>query len=537
MHSKRTPTILLTFLALASALPGQSSGQCILANPSFEIEGSGGNIFGGWEQFGLVGSVTEATHGGKAARASGPDSGTWEVSGFWQQLDCDEGEQWAITGHVMHPSENPLTGQCNALVNVEWRNAGGELIDYDTFSVADASSPPDEYIDFSLISTPAPTGTVAARLLLGVLQSPSDPPPDAYFDQATFYSTTPPTIDDMQWNDFPGGRSVEFADRTWLVKGPGWFGPGPSNYCHLPSCVWVDDDQRLHLTIKFLNSTWNSTEVVLEDALGFGDYIFTTRGAIDQLDVHAVLGLFLWQYGPCYDAAYLWWNPFNEIDIEISRWGNPGNDVGQFVAQPWDWPGNVSRYDANFIAEELSSHAFNWLPDRVEFRSWRGGPLDESTENMIHEWTYTGPHIPRPEQPRVHMNLWQFASPPATDQEVVMDDFTFIPAEEPTDVEDPSDGSVPPMRAGRLYPAVPNPFNPSTSIRYFLPQDGIAKVSIYEVSGALVKTLVDEVQGTGEHEITWNGRDGEGALMSSGIYLCTLQFGDGRTTQRLALIK
>jgi len=57
------------------------------------------------------------------------------------------------------------------------------------------------------------------------------------------------------------------------------------------------------------------------------------------------------------------------------------------------------------------------------------------------------------------------------------------------------------------------------------------------VSGALVKTLVDEVQGTGEHEITWNGRDGEGALMSSGIYLCTLQFGDGRTTQRLALIK
>ena len=40
---------------------------------------------------------------------------------------------------------------------------------------------------------------------------------------------------------------------------------------------------------------------------------------------------------------------------------------------------------------------------------------------MIHSWTYTGPHIPRPEQPRVHINLWQFDGPPASDQEVIID--------------------------------------------------------------------------------------------------------------------
>ena len=88
----------------------------------------------------------------------------------------------------------------------------------------------------------------------------------------------------------------------------------------------------------------------------------------------AVLGLFLWEYGPCWDDAYTAWNAFNEVDIEYSRWGWSGNEIGQFVAQPWDRPGNLDRFDATFGADELASHAFRWLPDRLEFRSWRGGP-------------------------------------------------------------------------------------------------------------------------------------------------------------------
>ena len=117
-----------------------------------------------------------------------------------------------------------------------------------------------------------------------------------------------------EWIDFPGGRTVDFANRTWRVKGPGYYGPGPSNFCHLPACVWVDG-VGLHLTIQNVGGAWNSTEVVLEDALGYGDYVFTLRGSVDLLDVHAVLRLFIWQYGPCWDPGYLWWNPYNEVDV------------------------------------------------------------------------------------------------------------------------------------------------------------------------------------------------------------------------------
>ena len=61
-----------------------------------------------------------------------------------------------------------------------------------------------------------------------------------------------------------------------------------------------------------------------------------------------------------------------------------------------------------------------WLPDRVEYRVWRGGPGDESAATLIRAWTYTGPHIPRPEQPRLHLNLWKLDGTPAAAQEVVV---------------------------------------------------------------------------------------------------------------------
>ncbi len=536
MRTRRNLTLLGIALLLTSLAAPELMAQCILANPSFEVQGSGGYVFGGWEQFGVFGLVGEAYHGNLAARVSGPNAGGWDVSGYWQQMDTHEGEQWEVTGHVRHPASNPLTGQCAAIVNVEWRDSGGELIDYDSFTVADAASPTDEFIDFNLLSSPAPAGAVATRILLGVLQNPTDPSPEVHYDEITFYDTSYPTIDDMQWTDFPGGRTLEFAGRTWHVKGPGYYGPGPSNFCHLPGCVWVDGEGRLHLSIKYLNSSWNSTEVVLEEALGYGDYVFTIRGDLDQFDVHTVLGLFLWQYGPCWDEAYLWWNPYNEIDVEASRWGWPGNDLLQFVAQPYDWPGNIERFDTSFGADELSSHAFNWLKDRVEFRSWRGGPGDESPENMIHEWTYGGPHIPRPEQPRVHMNLWQFDGPPATEQELVVEDFNFIPAGEPVDVADPGE-SAPGDRIGLLHPVSPNPFNPRTRVRFTLLRDAEIELSVHDITGAKLRSLAGGFREAGDFETSWDGRNDAGRLLSSGVYLCTLRVADQVQSQRMVLIK
>jgi hypothetical protein len=399
------------------------------------------------------------------------------------------------------------------------------LIDYDSFSVADAATPTDEYIDFDVGSGSAPTGTASARLLLGVLQSPTDPSPDVYYDQVTVLRTTSPTIDDLQWNDFPGGRTVDFGGFSWRVKGPGFYGPGSNRFCDQPDCVWVD-----------AQGNWYSTEVATEDALGYGDYIVTTVGRLDLIDPQAVLGIFLWQYGPCWDPAYLWWNPFNEIDVEYSRWGNPGADIGQFVAQPYDYPGNLVRFDATFGPTEVTSHAMRWLSDRVEYRVWRGGPGDESPANTIFAWTYAGPHVPRPEQPRMHLNLWKLDGTPASNQEIVLQDFTFVPAGA-TAVGDDVTLAHPAVPGGWLHPASPNPFNPRTTLRFELDRQQLARLDVYDVSGRHVRTLVRRNLPAGEHEVTWNGRDDAEHAVASGVYLVQLRGEDFVQTQRVTLAK
>ena len=537
MHPKRTLSVVALILLLGALFTVQAAGQCILANPSFELVGSGGAIFGGWNQFGVVGSVTAATHGAKAARVSGPNYGGWDMSGYWQRQDSEPGEQWEAAGHVRHPSGRPLTGQSVAKVNIEWRDAGGGLIDYDSFTVADAFSPTDQYLDFSVVSDPAPAGTVAVHFLLGILQSPEDPSPDVYYDQVTFYSTNSPTIDEVQWNDFPGGKTFSFGGHAWRIKGPGYYGPGPNLFCDASDCVWVDLDQRLHLTLQNRSGSWYSTEVTTEEALGYGDYILTTVGRLDLIDPQAVLGIFLWEYGPCWDSAYLWWNAFNEIDIEYSRWGNTDSDICQFVAQPYDYPGNINRFDTTFSEDEVTSHAMRWLADRVEYRVWRGGPNDESQANMIQSWTYTGPHIPRPEQPRMHLNLWKIDGAPAGDQEIVFQDFVFVPEGGPSPVEDGMTGNLPAAPADRMHPASPNPFNPLTVVRFDLVRDGFTELDVYDMTGRRVRGLVSGYLTAGEHQTAWDGRDDGGRPLASGVYLFRLRGSNFVETQRVALIK
>ncbi len=79
----------------------------------------------------------------------------------------------------------------------------------------------------------------------------------------------------------------------------------------------------------------------------------------------------------------------------------------------------------------------------------------------------------------------------------------------------------------------PNPFNASTNIRYYLPttsyqQQSAVSLKVFNLLGQEVKTLVDERQRTGLYRIVWDGKDGEGRDVGSGIYFCRLEVEDKR---------
>ncbi|MBE0567371.1 MAG: PKD domain-containing protein [Krumholzibacteria bacterium] len=89
----------------------------------------------------------------------------------------------------------------------------------------------------------------------------------------------------------------------------------------------------------------------------------------------------------------------------------------------------------------------------------------------------------------------------------------------------------------RLFPAVPNPFNPSTTIRFVLPEECRARLAIYDVSGRLVRVLVDRYMAPGIHGAVWLGEDQAGRAVASGTYFGRLDAAGKVLTGRMTLVK
>lgn len=93
-------------------------------------------------------------------------------------------------------------------------------------------------------------------------------------------------------------------------------------------------------------------------------------------------------------------------------------------------------------------------------------------------------------------------------------------------------------RTYALHPNVPNPFNPTTLVRYDVPEGGgEMSIRIYDVSGRLVKTLVEGLQPAGSKSATWDGRDERGQNVSSGVYFYRMSAGNFAQTRKMVLLK
>jgi hypothetical protein len=89
----------------------------------------------------------------------------------------------------------------------------------------------------------------------------------------------------------------------------------------------------------------------------------------------------------------------------------------------------------------------------------------------------------------------------------------------------------------QIFPAYPNPFNPSTTISYQLPKNSDVKISIFDLLGSEVVVLSSERKSSGKYDIRWQGTDRFGKSVSSGTYFVVLEALNSRKIQKILFIK
>ena len=89
----------------------------------------------------------------------------------------------------------------------------------------------------------------------------------------------------------------------------------------------------------------------------------------------------------------------------------------------------------------------------------------------------------------------------------------------------------------KIFPAYPNPLNPSTTIRYEIIKDNHITVTIYDLNGTKIKSLINNYQPLGKHQVHWDGTSDDGNRLSSGAYFFRIQGDDYNQSRKILLLK
>jgi hypothetical protein len=210
-------------------------------------------------------------------------------------------------------------------------------------------------------------------------------------------------------------KTLSFSGYEWRIRDTPSDRGGMNFYDS--NNAWTDSNGALHLRIAKEADRWTCAEVTLTRSLGYGTYSFVVRNT-SQLEPPVVFSMFTWDWGGT-DQYH------REMDIEISRWGDPTSENGQYVVQPFFIPENASRYAA---PSGVLTHYFRWEPGQVSFKTVRGSG-NSSKPAVVAEHVFTS-GVPSSGVETVRMNLYVFrgAKEPLQDgAEVVIEKFEYLP--------------------------------------------------------------------------------------------------------------
>ena len=210
--------------------------------------------------------------------------------------------------------------------------------------------------------------------------------------------------------------TIHFSGYDWTARGTiSDHGGEPNQYS--PANVSIDEKGYLHLHMGQRDGRWSCAEVSLNRSLGYGTYKFVVQDSA-TLRPSAVLGMFTWDDSGSADLH-------NEMDIELSRWGDPKGRNAQYVVQPFYAPDNLSRFTAPV---GVLTYTFRWEPGIVSFKTVNGASTGSEAKPLSDHIFTSG--IPTPAHETVRIDLYDFHHLESSSQqpaEAVIEKFEFLP--------------------------------------------------------------------------------------------------------------
>ena len=261
---------------------------------------------------------------------------------------------------------------------------------------------------------------------------------------------------------------------------------------------------------------------------------FDTFGPSDivyKIDTYALYTSYSSVSGTQFRGLGFWLAPGRIVHVAITQWGGTG-----FWIPGWHHVAGVfNQSNGEMLLYMDGEQQHSWISgdqfvtntnESVEVGVELAGKIEEV--RISSTMRYTGPTYTIPNDPFVNDGntraLWHFDEPNGSTQchdaagtDNVLTCHNGARVERETLV-DHSALNIPEECA--LFQNYPNPFNPETTIKYRLHVPSRVALKIYDVTGDLVKTLIDETQIAGDYSIRWAGKDHVGKNVASGVYFC-----------------
>jgi hypothetical protein len=210
-------------------------------------------------------------------------------------------------------------------------------------------------------------------------------------------------------------KTLVFGGYEWRIRDVPSDRGGINKYD--ASNAWTDADGALHLRIAKSSGQWTSAEVTLTRSFGYGTYSFVVRDT-SHLEPAAVFSMFTWDYAGSGQSN-------REMDVEISRWGDPASKNAQYVVQPFYIPANAVRFAE---PSGVLTHSMHWEPGRVTFKTVRGAEGGGKTSPIAEHAFTSGVPSPGIETVRIDLYIFTGSKVPLQDgAEVVIDKFEYLP--------------------------------------------------------------------------------------------------------------